>query len=69
MRTMIKAIIDGREIKVERETTILEVADKLGIQIPTLCHHKALTPYGACRLCTVEVIRDGWSRLVTSLRP
>jgi heterodisulfide reductase subunit A len=66
MRTMIKVIIDGREIKVEGETTILEAAEKLGIQIPTLCHHKALTPYGACRLCTVEVIRDGWSRLVTS---
>jgi heterodisulfide reductase subunit A len=66
MRTMIKAIIDGREIQVKREMTILEAAEKLGIQIPTLCYHKALTPYGACRLCTVEVIRDGWSRLVTS---
>ena len=54
---MIRAVIDGRAIEVEQDTTILEAAEKLSIPIPTLCHHKALEPYGVCRLCTVEVVR------------
>jgi len=63
---MIRVVIDGREIEVERDTTILEAAEKLNIPIPTLCYHKALEPYGACRLCTVEVVHRGRSRLVTA---
>jgi heterodisulfide reductase subunit A len=66
MGDLIRVTIDGREALVERDTTILQAAADLSIEIPTLCHHPALEPYGACRLCTVEVIRDGWSRLVTS---
>jgi heterodisulfide reductase subunit A len=66
MSDLIRVTIDGQETQVQRDTTILQAATDLGIQIPTLCHHPALEPYGACRLCTVEVIRDGWSRLVTS---
>jgi heterodisulfide reductase subunit A len=66
MSDLIRVTIDGQETQVQRDTTILQAATDLGIHIPTLCHHPALEPYGACRLCTVEVIRDGWSRLVTS---
>lgn len=39
--------------------TILECLREVGIQVPTLCHHKALKPYGACRLCLVEVESNG----------
>jgi heterodisulfide reductase subunit A len=63
---MIRIVIDGQEIKVEQDTTVLEAAEKLSIPIPTLCYHQALEPYGACRLCTVEVVQRGRSRLVTS---
>ena len=63
---MIPVVIDGQSIKVEKETTILEAAQRLGIYIPTLCHHPALEPYGACRLCTVEITAGGRSRLVTA---
>jgi heterodisulfide reductase subunit A len=66
MSDQVRAIINGREAMVESDTTILEAATELGLEIPTLCHHPALEPYGACRLCTVEVIDRGWSRLVTS---
>jgi heterodisulfide reductase subunit A len=66
MSDLIKVTIDGQDTLVKRDTTILQAATDLGIEIPTLCHHPALEPYGACRLCTVEVIRDGWSRLVTA---
>jgi heterodisulfide reductase subunit A len=63
---MIPVTIDGQRIEVEEETTILEAAEGLGIHIPALCHHPALEPYGACRLCIVEITYNGWSRLVTS---
>lgn len=59
-------IIDGRELKAKKGTTVLEAAQEAGIKIPTLCHHKALSPVGSCRLCTVEVIQGEKSRLVTS---
>ena len=47
--------IDGKEIKAEKGDTVLEAAHKAGIEIPTLCAHPALEPYGACRLCIVEI--------------
>jgi heterodisulfide reductase subunit A2 len=58
--------IDGKEVKAEEGTTILEAARSVGVDIPTLCHHKALSPYGGCRLCTVEIFRGRRSRIVTS---
>jgi len=58
--------IDGEEVKAKEGTTILEAARSIGIDIPTLCYHRALTPYGGCRLCTVEIFRGRRSRLVTS---
>ena len=58
--------IDGQIIHVEQHTPILDAAKKLGIHIPTLCHHGALKPFGSCRLCIVEVIRNKRSKLVTS---
>ena len=64
---MVTLTIDGREIKAKEGLTILEVAQEHGIDIPTLCHNEALEPYGACRLCLVEITgRNGRSRLVTS---
>jgi heterodisulfide reductase subunit A2 len=66
MSDLIHVTIDGRSAAVAPETTILEAAQALNIDIPTLCYHKALEPYGGCRLCTVEIVRNGRSRLVTS---
>jgi len=63
---MDKLIIDGTETEANPEKTILEVARELGIKIPTLCYHKSLSPYGACRICTVEVIWKGKSRFHTA---
>jgi NADH dehydrogenase/NADH:ubiquinone oxidoreductase subunit G len=47
--------INGISVEVERGSSVLDAARFLGIQIPTLCHEDGLTPYGACRLCLVEV--------------
>lgn len=53
--SMIAATIDGHEIKVPLGTTILDAARRLGIHIPTLCHHDDLCVAGVCRVCVVEV--------------
>lgn len=63
---LVKTVIDRREIEVERDRWALDVAREMGISIPTLCHHPALEPYGACRLCVVEVTRGKWTWLTTS---
>lgn len=51
----IKIIIDGREVTANSGETILAVARRNGIEIPTLCHDESLNPYGACGLCVVEM--------------
>ncbi len=47
--------LNGREIQALPGKTILEVAREAGVDIPTLCHDPRLEPYGACRMCLVEV--------------
>jgi len=63
---MITLIIDGQEVHAEEGQTVLEVARENGIEIPTLCYHPLLEPYGACRLCTVEIQRGNRVSLDTS---
>ncbi|MGI5876599.1 MAG: 2Fe-2S iron-sulfur cluster-binding protein [Dethiobacteria bacterium] len=58
--------IDGKEVEAEEGMTIWEAAQKIGIVIPTLCHHEKLEPYGACRFCTVEAEKRGRVSLVAS---
>ena len=58
--------IDGIEVKAREGMTVLEAARSAGITIPTLCHHEKLTPYGVCRICTVEVENRGRVNLVAS---
>jgi len=58
--------IDGKEVKATEGMTILEAAQSADIYIPTLCHHEKLEPYGACRICTVEVEVRGWKSLVAA---
>jgi NADH dehydrogenase/NADH:ubiquinone oxidoreductase subunit G len=58
--------IDGKEVKAKEGMTVLEAAQGAGIFIPTLCHHEKLEPYGACRLCTVEVETRGRTNLVAA---
>lgn len=63
---MINLSVNGLKVQAEEGSTILEVAKMYGIDIPTLCYHDELTPYGACRLCTVEVDEGRRTRLVAS---
>jgi bidirectional [NiFe] hydrogenase diaphorase subunit len=58
--------INGLKVAVEEGSTILEAARFLGFPIPTLCHMDGLTPYGACRLCVVEIGVGPKAKLVSS---
>lgn len=63
---MVTLTIDGRKVQAEEGATILAVAGDNNIYIPTLCFNEAVKPYGACRLCLVEIIKGGRERLVAS---
>ncbi len=63
---MINLTIDNRPVEMVEGATILEACRKLDIQIPTLCYHKALSTYGACRLCLVEIEENGRTSIRTS---
>jgi len=56
--TLVNITVDGRKITAEAGQTVLEAAQAAGIDIPTLCHHPALEPIGACRMCLVEIERQ-----------
>lgn len=61
--------INGRRLEAEEGDTILDVAQRADIHIPTLCHHEAVEPFGSCRLCMVEVTKpswNGWKGLMTA---
>ena len=55
MNPTIKITIDGRPLHAKPGQTVLEAAAEAGIRIPVLCHHPALPPEGACRICLVEI--------------
>ncbi|MGD0900379.1 MAG: 2Fe-2S iron-sulfur cluster-binding protein, partial [Thermoguttaceae bacterium] len=58
--------IDGRTAEVPRGTTVLNAARQMGVTIPTLCNYRGLTPYGACRVCLVELQTPRGGQLVAS---
>ncbi|UCE73860.1 MAG: (2Fe-2S)-binding protein, partial [Methanomassiliicoccales archaeon] len=62
----IKFTIDGEEVECQVGEILLDVARRYGINIPTLCYYKAITGYGACRLCIVEVTRKGRTKITAS---
>ena len=63
---MITLQINGMKVSVDHGTTLLEAARFLGLPIPTLCHMEGLSPYGACRLCVVEIGEGPRAKLVSS---
>ncbi|MCD6287678.1 MAG: (2Fe-2S)-binding protein, partial [Candidatus Hydrogenedentes bacterium] len=66
MADTIEITINDKTVKAAAGRTILDVCRANGIEIPTLCHHETLEGYGSCRVCVVELVRNGWSQLVTS---
>ena len=61
---MVRLVIDGKQIMVDGHLNVLDAASKLGVYIPTFCHHPRLSELGACRMCLVEV--EGMGKLQTA---
>jgi len=59
-------LLNGKNIKVEKGETILEVCRENDIYVPALCEVEILEPYGSCRMCLVEIERDGKKKIETS---
>lgn len=58
--------IDKKKYTAQPGETVLTVARREGIAIPALCYHDGLPPFGACRLCMVEVVGGGRKGITTS---
>jgi NADH dehydrogenase/NADH:ubiquinone oxidoreductase subunit G len=62
-------IIDGKTVQMREGAFLLEACRQAGIEVPALCHHAAVEPWGGCRLCVVDVTRsewEGWKRMVAA---
>lgn len=66
MEGMVTLQIDGKQVKANPGSTVLEAARENSINIPTLCVHQKLIPYGACRICSVEAEKNGETWIVAS---
>ncbi|NOY88025.1 MAG: 2Fe-2S iron-sulfur cluster binding domain-containing protein [FCB group bacterium] len=66
---MVNLTINGRIVQAKEGEMLLTVLRREKIDVPALCHHEAVEPFGACRLCTVEITKEDWngySNYVTS---
>lgn len=63
---MIEITLNGIKTEVEKDTTILEAAERCGVDIPALCRHGGLVADGNCRLCLVEINEGGRKKIVAS---
>ena len=66
---MVRLTINGKVVQAQEGEMLLSILRREKIDVPALCHHEAVEPFGACRLCMVEITRpewDGWCDYVTS---
>jgi formate dehydrogenase major subunit len=59
--TQVKLTINGKLVTATKGETVLQAAQRAGIDIPALCNVEGMAPWGACRLCLIEV--EGWGKL------
>jgi len=65
-QNVIRYKVNGKDVAAPRGRMLLPELLDMGIEIPTLCHMDEISPYGACRLCLVEIVRKGRSNITTS---
>ncbi|MBU1221055.1 (2Fe-2S)-binding protein [Myxococcota bacterium] len=63
---MVEIKINGKTVQANEGETILEVATREGIYIPSLCHHEAVAATGACRMCVVEAGKAGRKKKIVT---
>ena len=54
---MIKVVVDGIEVFVERGSTVLQACEAVGVEVPRFCYHERLSIAGNCRMCLVEIFK------------
>lgn len=65
-KKIVNIVLNDKKIRAEEGKTILQAAREEGMHIPTLCFHENIKPHGACRLCIVEIKKNGNSKIVAS---
>ncbi len=65
MGNTVTMTIDGRQVQVPSDYTIIKAAKQIGVDIPSLCYHSELTPSGGCGICLVEIPEQN-NRIVRS---
>jgi len=65
-KKIVRFKVDGREYEGTDGESLLGALRYYGYRVPSLCHHEAVSPYGACRLCLVEVGKGRRRKLTTS---
>jgi polyferredoxin len=63
---MVTLTINEQRVEASEGSLLLDVIKDAGIDVPTLCFHKDLTPWGGCRLCSVELSSKGRSSVTAS---
>ncbi|MFB3925802.1 MAG: 2Fe-2S iron-sulfur cluster-binding protein [Syntrophales bacterium] len=66
MQQYVTLSIDGVPVRAPKGSSVLDAALNHGICIPHLCHVPTLSDTGACRLCIVEHVRNGWGKVTAS---
>ena len=66
MQEYVNITLDGAKVRAIKGSTVLDAALAYGVCIPHLCHLPNASGFGACRLCIVEVIKNGRGKVTTS---
>lgn len=66
MSDNINLVINGKACTCKKGEYLLEVIKRNGFYVPTMCHHEGLSSGGSCRICIVEIVENGHSKVVTS---
>lgn len=66
MQEYVNITIDGAKVRAIKGSTVFDTASAYGVCIPHLCHLRNASGLGACRLCIVEVIKNGRGKITTS---
>lgn len=61
----VKFTINGVQVEAKKGENVIDVARRYGFEVPSLCHHEAIKPYGACRVCLVEIKKGGRKKMTT----
>ena len=56
---MPKLTIDGKTVEAAKGSTVLQAAERVGVEIPTLCHAPGVRPLTSCMVCVVEETSSG----------